>query len=194
MTADVHLTALACALGAVVFATISANSRAGVVLAGLAFVATLAWPPAASLPGAIGATGLVAAAAAVATLTRRMPTEVLGLLAGWLAASWAVLLRSEGLPLWAAAPLALAVPCVAAVQSRRSSFAPPRLCEDALVIVALVAVGAAAAPGLAEGWRAAVNLKFDGAEQTAAAVPAWAVAVSVGAMAAGAGYAAWSRR
>lgn len=194
MSVSVHLLSLASALGAVVFATISAGSRAGLMLAGVAFAATLGWPPGGVVPGATGATGLVAAAAAVGALTGRMRIEILGILAGWLAASWALVLRAEGLPLWAAAVLALAIPCLAALGSRRSSFAPPRLCEDALALVVLLGVCAAAAPGLSEGWRAAVNLKFGGVAPTAAAVPGWAVAVSLTALAAGAGYSAWSRR
>jgi hypothetical protein len=196
MSVAIHLTSLACALGTVIFATIAGHSTRSLVLAGVAFAATLVWPMAATVPAATGATGLVAAAVAVAHLTAWSRGSLVPLAAGWLAASWAILLQAhQGLPLWAGAMVALAIPCVAVWQARRhASFAPARLCEDALVLMALVAVCAAAAPGLVEGWRAAVNLKFGGATQAAAAVPTWALAVSLAGVGAGAGYGAWSRR
>ena len=195
MSVAIHLTSLACALGTVVFATIAGDSTRKLVLAGVAFAATLVWPMAATVPAATGATGLVVAVAAVGHLTGWSRGSLVSLAAGWLAASWATLLQAQGMPLWASALVALAIPCVAVWQARRhASFAPARLCEDALVVVAFVAVCAAAVPGLTEGWRAAVNLKFGGATQAAASVPAWALAVSLAAAAAGAGYGAWSRR
>ena len=195
MSLAVQLSALACALGAVVFATIAGRSVRALLTAGATFAATLAWPLLVTRPAATGAMGLVIAVVAVARLAGRARLDLLALLAGWLAGAWASLLQTAGVPLWAGAALAVALSGVAVVQSRRrDSFAPARLCEDALVVVALVGVCAAAAPGLVEGWRAAVNLKFGGATQAAASVPAWAVAVSLTAAAAGAGYGAWSRR
>ena len=137
----------------------------------------------------------IIAGVAVAKLSGWAPRDVPALTAGWLAGSWATLLQATGVPLWAGAALAVAVPGLAIVQSRRrNSFAPPRLCEDALVVVALVAVCAAAAPGLTDGWQAAVNLKFGATTQAAASAPTWALTVSFAAAAAGAGYGAWSRR
>ena len=195
MSAAVHLTSLACALGAVVFATVSSGSSRALLVAATAFAATLAWPVAATWPAATGATGLVVAVVAVARLTGWSPRDLVALTAGWGAASWTVVLHTQGVPVWIAAAMAVAVPVFAAVQRvRRASFAPARLCEDALVVVAFVAVCAAAAPGLADGWRAAVNLKFGGAAQPAAAVPIWAIAASMAAAGAGAVYGAWSRR
>ena len=195
MSVAIHLTSLACALGAVVFATVTGGAKRGLLMAGAAFAATLVWPFLATVPVASGATGLAMAGVAVARLSGWGTRDVPALAAGWLAGSWAALLQTAGLPLWAGAALAIAVPGLAIAQSRRrDSFAPPRLCEDALGVVALVAVCAAAAPGLTDGWRAAVNLKFGGATQAAASVPMWAVAVSLAAAAAGAGYGAWSRR
>jgi len=195
MSAPVHLTSLACALGAVAFAPVSGGSARALLMAASAFAVTLAWPIAATWPAATGATGLLIACVAVARLTGWARQDVVALTTGWAAASWATVLHSEGVPLWAGALLAGAVPAFTIAQSvRRPSFAPARLCEDALVVVAFVAVCAAAAPGLADGWRAAVNLKFGGASQTAAMVPIWAIAVSLAAAGAGAAYAAWSRR
>lgn len=195
MSAPVHLTSLACALGAVAFAAVSGGSARALLMAASAFAVTLAWPPAATWPAATGATGLLIAGVAVAGLTGRARRDVVALTTGWAAASWAVVLHSEGVPIWAGALVAGAVPAFAFAQSvRQPSFAPARLCEDALVVVAFVAVCAAAAPGLADGWRAAVNLKFGGASETAAMVPIWAIAASLAAAGAGALYGAWSRR
>jgi hypothetical protein len=195
MSAPVHLTSLACALGAVAFGAVAGGSARALLMAATAFAATLAWPIAATWPAATGATGLLIAVVAVARLTGWARQDVVALTAGWAAASWAMALHSEGVPLWGGALLAGAVPAFAIVQSvRRPSFAPARLCEDALVVVAFVAVCAAAAPGLADGWRAAVNLKFGEASQAAAMVPIWAIAVSLTAAGAGAAYGAWSRR
>jgi hypothetical protein len=195
MSLAVQLSTLACALGAVVFATVSGRSVRALLMAGVMFAAPLAWPPLVTGSVASGAMGLVIALVAVARLAGWTRLDLPALMAGWLTGGWAVLLQTAGVPLWAGVALAAALSGVAVVQSmRRESFAPARLCEDALVVVALVGVCAAAAPGLAEGWRAAVNLKFGGATQAAASVPAWAVAVSLTAAAAGAGYGAWSRR
>jgi len=196
MTAPTLLACLACALGSVVFAAAGVGSRRGLIAAALAFAATLAWPPAAVVPVATGGVALAASVLAVGTLAGRGRVEVLAVAAGWLAAVWATILNLEGVPLWAAALVALALPCVSVARIRRdAAFAPPRLLEDALLVVTLVSVCAAAAPGLVDGWHGAVNLKMVGTptEQTSM-VPAWAVAISVAALTCGAGVGMWSRR
>jgi hypothetical protein len=190
------LACLAAALGSVVFATAAGASTRGLIAATLAFAATVAWPPAALVPSATGGVALAASVLAVGRLAGWGRSDVLAAAAGWLAAVWATLLSVEGVPLWGAALLALALPCAGAACVRRDqAFAPPRLLEDALVVVALVSVCAAAAPGLVEGWHAAVNLKMVGTPtEQASMVPAWAVAISLAAIACGAGIGVWSKR
>ena len=194
MPAAIHLSALAYAIGAVVLATIAGRSWLAWATACAGFLAALLAPEIALKAAGSGAVALGLTALAVARLAGWHSTLAFGLATGVLAGSWAVLLEAQGAPTWAAVLAALAALTVAVVQSRRPSFAPPRLCEDALVVVAIVGVCAAAGPGLTDGWRAAVNLKFGGATQAASAVPAWAIAVTLAAAAAGAGYGAWSRR
>lgn len=196
MTATILLACLACALGSVVFATAGGTSTRGVVAAVGAFAATLAWAPAAVVPVATGGAGLAASVLAVGALAGWTRRWVLPAAAGWLAAVWATLLRTEGLPLWVAAPVVLALPCVSIVCVRRDgAFAPSQLMDEALVVVAIVSLCAAAAPGLVEGWQAAVNLKMVGSPvEQASVVPVWAVTVSLAAVACGAGIGVWSRR
>ncbi len=194
MTLSFHTLWLVCALAAVVFTTVVAASRRGLMVLALAFAASSAWSfRAAPLPPE--AIGLLTAGAAVGRLTGPARVTLPALAGGVLGGSWSALLTIEGVPAWSALPAALAlVALTVTLTTRRPAFAPARLQEDGLAFIAALGVCAAALPGVSEGWRAATTLNLEGPAPATEAVPAWAIAVGASSVALGALSSLWSRR
>ena len=114
---------------------------------------------------------------------------------GVLAGIWMAMLRVEGLPLPAAALTAAGLPALAALLARRRpDFAPAPLGEEALLVVLLLGIGVAAAPGVVSGWQSAVTLNLQQKEVASQAVPAWTLLLTLGAATVGGLYTVWIRR
>ena len=95
----------------------------------------------------------------------------------------------------AAAAVAVAPIAVSLFFSRRRpDFAPDVLREEALLVVFVLAVMVAAAPGIAAGWHSAVVLNLQQKEVTSQVVPAWTLFLTLGAAAIGGLYTVWMRR
>jgi len=153
---------LVCGLGAAVFAVAAARRRSDFLTAFLALLLTLAWTGFARVP-AFGTVGLVVALGAAARIFRPTWPGISGLLTGFLAAVWIVLLDNQGFGVGAAALMGLGVPLVAAVLARtRPRFAPEPLLEDALLAVGALALVVAAGPTIADGLGTAraINLPY----------------------------------
>lgn len=197
MSVAANLACFTCALGSVVFGAAIAETRARLVAAGLAFLAVLALPVATSALSATGGTSFVTALLALGHLGGWKHINLLAVAAGWLAGTWMTVLHEQGAPLVAAGAIAVTLPWLGGWLARRSpAFAPPRLMQEALIIVAVVAICAAAAPGLVEGWQVATQLKASAGPppEEIVAVPTWALTASVLATLTGVGFGARSRR
>ena len=98
----------------------------------------------------------------------------------------------------AAVGVAIAAPTLALAVffAGRPDFAPPALREEALLVVLLLGLGIAIAPGVAAGWQSAavLNLQPEQEQVASQAVPAWALLVTGGAAALGGLYTVWIRR
>ena len=122
-----------------------------------------------------------------------------GIVGGLLAGIWTAVLAAQGLPSVAAIPVAALLPAASAwLRVRRPAFAPPPLVEEALILLAVVGIAAAALPGIADGWHAAVNLSIKGGQSAAGtpetAMPVWTLAVASAALLSGGLFSIWSRR
>jgi len=143
-------------------------------------------------PAAEALAGFVALAAAFALARPRyaLAAAACGAVLGGL---WVSVLRSEGLPAWVAV-LAAFVPLAAAARcARQPSFAPQGLREEALVIVAVLAVAVAVGAEALEGWSAATALRAAPIEDLETAGAPWTGLVAVTSMALGAVFAFWRR-
>lgn len=182
-----------CGFGAAVFAAVAARGwwTVGIAVAGFVLGAVSAGPDLAVDPSWVATL-----AALVAVLALAWPGHwvLTALACGALAGIWSALLQAQGLPPTAAVPAAAAVPALSAwLANRRPVFAPPRLRDEALLAVVVLGAAVAVAPGVLDGWRTALTLAVD-ARSVGQSVPAWTVALSVGSLAGGGLYAAWSRR
>jgi hypothetical protein len=187
-----------CGLGTAILVAATRLSRTGAVLGVLAFAAGAWWARQPFAPSA----AMVATSAALVAVWQivRLPRRpYAAIMAGLLAGIWTTVLESQGLPLLVAIPVAALVPITSAwLRVRRPDFAPPALVEEALVLLAVVGIAAAALPGIADGWHAAVNLSVPGGSSANAAaapeMPAWTLAVASAALALGGLFSIWSRR
>jgi hypothetical protein len=187
-----------CGLGTAILAAATRLSRSGVVLAMLAFGAGAWWarqPFAPAAPAIAIAAGLTAVSQIVRAPQRPYAATMAGLLAG----IWTAVLAAQGLPLLAAIAIAGLVPAMSALlRARRPVFAPAALVDEALIVLALVGLTAAALPGIAEGWHAAVNLSVRGGQAANASpdttMPMWTIAVASTALISGGLFSLWSRR
>lgn len=142
---------------------------------------------------------LAAAVIAVWQVVRPPQRPYAAIVGGLLAGIWTAVLAAQGLPLLAAIPVAALLPAASAwLRVRRAAFAPPALVEEALLLLAVVGIAAAALPGVAEGWHAAVNLSIRGGQSTNAtpetAMPIWTLALASAALLSGGLFSIWSRR
>ena len=196
---DIQILALwlVCALGAAVLATVGPQSRTGSA-SGVAGFAIGAWwirqPFAPSTP----AVAIVAALVAALELMRPQRQPYAIALAGLLAGVWSGVLQWQGLPPIAAIVVAAALPGASAyLRTERPAFAPAPLREEALLFLILLGLVSAAAPGIADGWRAAGLFNMQSSEvsaSTTAALPVWTLAVTSAALLTGGLFSLWSRR
>jgi hypothetical protein len=186
-----------CALGATIFAALDPGGWMPPVLGAASFVAAAYVATAVAVP-APAAVSLLAAVAAAWHLVRAPRSPLTLAWAGILAGVWAGLLRAQQCPLGLAIAIAVMPPVVSWwLARRRPHFAPPRLREEALLCLIVVGVVAAAAPGLTDGWHAAVDLSLQSSgagEAARISTPAWAAASTVVALVSGGLFSLWSRR
>lgn len=194
MTLSFHALWMVSALGAAVFATTVASSRRGLWLLLLAFVAAAAWSLW-SAPLGPEAAGLLVALAAGAQLVRPSWVALPAITAGVLAASWGVLLGVEGVPSWTALSAGALLPAVAIICTRRNpGFAPPALRDEALTLLTVLGLCAAALPAVSDGWQSALTLSLEGPAGAAEPIPGWTLALGASSLALGALSTLWSRR
>ena len=106
--------------------------------------------------------------------------------------------RSTKLYRRAGRDVAVSLPAISAwLRLRRPGFAPPRLREEALLVMVALGLSMAALPGISEGWHAAVNLSVQGGPADpgpSAAMPGWTLIVASAALVCGGLFSLWSRR
>jgi hypothetical protein len=188
-----HSLAMLCSLASVAFATADVRLRGHLaVVVGFVVTATAVAPG--QLPDPVWV-GSGVAAIAVAGLARPGYATLVAAGGGALAGIWMAMLRVEGLPVSAAASVAGGLPALAAILSRRRPhFAPTSLREEALLLVLVLGIGVAAAPGVAAGWQSGVTLNLQQKEVASQAVPAWTLLLTLGAATIGGLYTTWMRR
>lgn len=188
----IHAFGMLCALASATFATRAAAQRLTGLAFVAAFVASAAWTRFVDLPDPALIGVLVALVAALRLKGPRF-SPVAAVSAGALAAIWVSVLQLQGIPVVPAVVMAIAVPTASMTLAlRRSSFAPPQLHEEALLLVAGLGLAVAVGPAVASGWRSAalMNLQY---EANASGLPSWALVVSVASVALGGGYSLWWR-
>ena len=189
-----HGLALLCRLASVTFAVLDARLRGlAVVMVGFALTAVVVGGS--GVPDPAWGGGVVAALAIVAIL-RPHVRPAIAACGGVLAAIWAAMLQIGGLPILTGVVLAITAPTLAIYLTRRHpEFAPQVLLEEALVVIVLLGVMVAIAPGVVAGWRSAAVLNLQQPLEAAShAVPTWALFVSLGAAALGGVHTVWMRR
>lgn len=186
-----------CALGTAALAAVGPQSRTGSVL-GVAGFALGAWWIRQPFAPATPAVAMVMAVVAALELVRPRPQPFAIALAGWLAGVWSAVLQAQGMPLTVAIVVAGTLPAASLyLRTQRPVFAPAALREEALLFLVILGVVSAAAPGIAEGWRAAGNLNIHSGEAVASAtagMPLWTMAVASAALLTGGLFSLWSRR
>lgn len=188
-----HSLAMLCSLASVAFVTVHTRARGQVAFA-LGFVLTAISVDPNRLPDPVWVGSVVALLGAVG-LVRPGWAALVAAGGGVLAGIWVSMLRVEGLPLHVAAVVAATPPALAAFFSRRTpGFAPAALREEALLVMLVLGIGVATAPGVAAGWQSAVTLNFQQKDVASQAVPAWTLLLTLGAATVGGLYTAWMRR
>jgi len=187
-----------CGFGTAILVAVTPLSRASAAVAVTAFVAGAWWAQQAFAPPP-PAVALAAAASAIWQLVRAPQRPYAAGMAGLLGGIWTAALAGQGVPPLAAIAVAVLLPASSAfLRARSAAFAPPELVEEALVVLGVVGITAAALPGIAEGWRAAVNLSVQGGQSTTVApetaLPVWTLAVASAALISGGLFSLWSRR
>jgi len=187
-----------CGFGTAILIAVTPLSRAGAALAAAAFLVGAWWVQQPFVPSA-PAIALAAALTAVWHVTRAPRRPYAAIMAGLLGGFWTAVIAGQGLPLWVAVPPAALLPASSAfLRAHSRTFAPPALIEEALVFLGAVGIAAAALPGIAAGWRAAVNLSVQGGQSTTVApetaLPVWTLAVASAALISGGLFSLWSRR
>jgi hypothetical protein len=193
LTVFFHALTMLCSLGSVAFVTLDVRPRARAAIAlGFVFGALGARPD--RLPDPVWAGGLVALLG-TAALLRPQTAFVAAASGGVLAGVWAAMLQAAGVPLVAALTLAFAPMAAAARLAGRSpAFAPALLREEALLVVSLLGLVVAIAPGVGEGWQSAVRLNLQPEGFGSQVVPRWALLFVGGACGLGSLYTVWMRR
>lgn len=168
--------------------------RGNLVSVAAAFVLTAAALPANSVPP-LTLIGTAIALVAVLELARPAWTVLPALGAGAVAAVWASLMHGLGLesaPAWlvAAALLAAAL----ALGSKHSGMRAAMLREEALLLVAGLAMVAAAGPVVSAGWESAVAFKTEPVQSDGMPLSLWLVGFVVVCVAIGACYTMRRRR
>lgn len=142
--------------------------------------------------------GVLTGGAALTFLFRDRTRILAPCFGGALAGILCSLLRGEGLPLPLALGLPLAIALAPAMLSGRPNFASPVLWEQALLLIAVLGLIVALAPGIASGWvsAAALNLQQTGnsdSRDTASEFPRWTFAVGMSSLILGGLFRLWKR-
>jgi hypothetical protein len=113
---------------------------------------------------------------------------------GILASLLGSLLQFEGVGVFPAmlSPAALLVVSVGFGMCR-PKFAPAAIRDDALILIAVLGLLLAVAPGLAEGWRSAVTLNVGERGASSQAVPVWVLVMGGASLGLGGAYSVWRR-
>lgn len=197
MTVAHFLAGLACGAAGVVVAAALPHPRRALLFYALAAgvcAGILAWCLVRGIPDA-EVLGWTASLSMAALLARRaMPWAIAAVLAGLLVALWMGALAIYGVPIWLAAPVALAPPLFAHRRSMRPDFAHPDLVDEALLVVSVLAAISALVPGVTNGWQAAGALTTASGEAPDTTLPTWVMAVSVIPLLLGMTRALWSHR
>ena len=185
-----------CGVSCAVFAADAARRFSNLISLALGLVAGALLVRADRVPDVVWVGGLVFGIA-VWRLTK--PGRVAGLAssaaAGLMAAIWASLFQRSGVLTAATVPVVLAVVAVSAWMSARDpKFAPPRIHDEALMLLVLLGAVLAVAPGVAAGWQSALALNLEGKGADAFAVPGWTILVMLASVSLGGAYALWTRR
>lgn len=180
-----------CGIGAVVFsAGLPSWRRATAILAG--FVLSFSLLRNGAVPDAAPVAGLAALIAGV-KLYRPHWTALPAVCGGLLAGALGGLLVSEGISPIAAWPVAAAIPAVTLLLSRDSRFAPDAVIEEGVLLLLLLALGAAAGPAILDGWQSAGSLNAM-PEAANLALPAWVLIVVGTSIGIGGMWSAWRHR
>ena len=135
----------------------------------------------------------VVGAARLAWPTRLEPVTALA--AGAAAAALWRVLGAQALPQSLAVVVATA-PCLASAwfTAARPQFAPPRMRDEALLLVLAFGIVVAVVPAFSEGWHAALALNAQSTSSQSAPVSLWTTTTAASVFALGAGYSVWRYR
>ncbi|HEY1240281.1 MAG TPA: hypothetical protein VGF16_06970 [Bryobacteraceae bacterium] len=183
---------LFCGLGACVFAALATNWRRVVFLTA-GFIAATAWVRLGRMPDPAWMEGL-AVCIVILIFMRPKFVWVAIVFGGILASLLGSLLQFEGVGVFPAmlSPAALLVVSVGFGMCR-PKFAPAAIRDDALILIAVLGLLLAVAPGLAEGWRSAVTLNVGERGASSQAVPVWVLVMGGASLGLGGAYSVWRR-
>lgn len=187
-----HLT---CALGATVLAAKASRAAGWWVAAALGLGAALAPLGAGFVVDPVWAALATALVAALALWRRSGAIVALcGVASGALAGVWCGLLAVEGVPLVGPVVASVAMVAASALLARQTpDFVSPRTLDEALVLLCVLALLAAALPGLLAGWESARILNT--ASRGVSVLPAgWVLVLALAALFSGALHTVWRRR
>jgi hypothetical protein len=195
---DISLLSLwfVCALGSAIFASLAPLTARTAVAFVVSFAAAAlwAWQPLAPAAVAVSLFAAVFAAVSLRGVRHVYAAAAAGLLAGF----WTEALRSQQLPAPAAIVVAPSVALLSAwLATSRPRFVTELMREEALLFALALGLVAAAAPSVAEGWRAATNLNAPAQnplDTAAMAIPTWTIALASMALLSGGAFSLWSRR
>jgi len=183
---------LFCGLGACVFAALAVNRWRSVALAA-GFIATATLVRPAHMPDPVWVAGL-AVGIVILTFVRPKVIWLAIVFGGGLAGLLSSLLQSEGIDIIPAVLACATLLAVAAAYGMsRQGFAPAAIRDDALILVAALALLLALAPGLAAGWRSAVALNVGERGGSARPVPVWVLVIGGASLGLGSAYSVWRR-
>jgi hypothetical protein len=194
MNVLLHIFGMACGIGAATLATVAGRRWHGLALAASGF-GIAAWWTGFERIVSPGFVGLFLVAVAGLHLTRSGFHPLAAFASGCASGVWVPVLRVQGMDVWPALALALAVPVAAIVLTlRHPMFVPLPIYEEALLVVGLLGLVLASGPQIADGWRSAgtMNLRSEGREVAEAA--RWVVVVGVSALISGGCFSLWWRR
>ena len=171
MTALVML----CGLGAPIYATTIEGRRYRLVACVAGFALALYFGRNGVLPNP-SALGLVVAGCAALEVFRPRWSFLSPVCAGVLTAIFTMVLRIQGVPTVGAIAIALVFPIVAGwLASRRDSFAPRNLREEAMLLMIALGILVAVIPEVSEGWRSAMTLNRDSDVASTPVIASWAL-------------------
>jgi hypothetical protein len=194
LVVELHAAGVLAALAAAVFAAQCASGRAVLVLS-IGSIAAAAVALSSAAPLERMTLGFCVVAAAVVALTRPRWWWLAPAAAGGFGGAWISILEAQGLP-WLPAALAAGVLLVATVgvAQRRREFMSAELRDEALVLVASLALLLAVGPDVVAGWRSSVALKSEPLAAAGPEIGPWLGTVVVAAVLLGGAYSLWKRR